>query len=438
MARTPLTAPPRPPSQGFEPPIAAATATAGPDPVPHTVYDAFAAAVARHGPRPLLAALPETARAHGIPSGEITYAEAAASVGALRDAYAVAGYGAGHRVALLLENRPAMVLHFLALNALGASIVPVNPDLRAAELEYLLGHAEPALAVAIPSRRDDLRAAGPMPVIGPDDPPSPIDRARGEPDGRTEAALLYTSGTTGRPKGCVLSNDYVLGCGRWYVGMGGHCALREGRERMMTPLPLFHMNALCCSLMAMILSGGLPDRARPLPPAHLVGLGQGGAGHLRPLPGRRAAAADEGPTLAGRPRPSGPLRLRRRGAARAPRAVRGALRLPAGGDLGHDRDGRGRGHHRAAGAAPRRHRLLRQAQAGGRGPHPGRGRLGSRRGRAFRPTGGARPSGGVLRPLPARPRGHPEGVGGRLVPHRRRGAPGAWTARCTSWIGSRT
>ena len=228
-----------------------------PDAEPRTLHDAFAATAARHGPRPFLAVLSDTAAAYGIPPGEITYAEAAAQVDALREAYGRAGYGTGHRVALLLENRPATVLHFLALNALGVSVVPVNPDYRAAEIEYLLEHAGPALCVAIPARQDDLRAAGTAPVVGPDDaPPSVRGAGATRPDGRTEAALLYTSGTTGRPKGCVLTNDYVLGCGHWYVGMGGLCALREGRERMMTPLPLFHMNALCCSLVAMILSGG--------------------------------------------------------------------------------------------------------------------------------------------------------------------------------------
>ncbi len=118
----------------------------------------------------------------------------------------------------MLENRPAFLLHWFALNALGASVVPINPDLRAAEIEYLVAHSEMVAAVAIASRQGDLLAAAQavgraLPVRGPDDEPlalsvpavvAPVDRD-------TECALLYTSGTTGRPKGCVLTNDYFLG-----------------------------------------------------------------------------------------------------------------------------------------------------------------------------------------------------------------------------------
>src|SRR4029077_3316667 len=76
------------------------------------------------------------------------------------------------------------------------------------------------------------------------------------PGNADECALLYTSGTTGKPKGCRLSHFYFLNIGRRYLAEGGLCALREGEERLITPLPLFHMNALACSTMAMILSVG--------------------------------------------------------------------------------------------------------------------------------------------------------------------------------------
>jgi acyl-CoA synthetase (AMP-forming)/AMP-acid ligase II len=71
-----------------------------------------------------------------------------------------------------------------------------------------------------------------------------------------ECALLFTSGTTGKPKGCVLSNFYVLHLARWYGAQGGLAEIRAGGEIAATPLPMFHMNALACSTMGMILKGG--------------------------------------------------------------------------------------------------------------------------------------------------------------------------------------
>lgn len=239
-----------------------------------TVHQAFRDTAARHGARPFLCILPETAGIYGIGAGELTYAQAASAIETLRAAYARAGYGHGHRAGLLLENRPAFFLHWFALNALGVSVVPINPDLRAAELEYLTGHSEIALAVALPERHADLRAAAeragrPLRVMGPDaaPPAAPFPAPlTGEPDELTECALLYTSGTTGRPKGCMLPNRYFLHAGGWYARIGGLAELRPGEERMLTPLPLVHMNAMAYSAMAMVMTGGclIPlDRFHP-------------------------------------------------------------------------------------------------------------------------------------------------------------------------------
>ena len=79
----------------------------------------------------------------------------------------------------------------------------------------------------------------------------------GEPIGRsTECALLYTSGTTGRPKGCRLANEYFLRAGEWYAGLGGSAAVRPDAERIITPLPLNHMNAMAFSTMVVLTAGG--------------------------------------------------------------------------------------------------------------------------------------------------------------------------------------
>src|SRR5689334_12226361 len=234
--------------------------------MPHaTVHDVFAATARRTPQAEFLFTESVTAKAYGIPAGAMRWGEAAAAVERLRAAYAGAGYGHGHRVGLLLENRPAFFLHWLALNRLGASVVPINPELRSAELQYLLDHSGMCLAVTLPERRAGLRAAAreagiDLEVAGPGDasvPPArgaaPLD---GSPDAGTECGLLYTSGTTGRPKGCVLPNEYYLAAGAWYNAIGGLCAVRPGSERLITPLPMSHMNAMAYSTMAMIMSGG--------------------------------------------------------------------------------------------------------------------------------------------------------------------------------------
>ncbi len=211
----------------------------------------------------------ETAGNYGIPAGAWTYGATAESVAATTAAYRASGYGAGHRVGLMLENRPAVFLHWFALNALGASVVPLNPDLRPPELAYLIRHSGICLAVAAERHVRKLReAASGFAVVTEDATiPSAPSPARDETPGpATECALLYTSGTTGEPKGCVLSNDYFLRCGRWYTEIGGLCALRPGEDRLITPLPMTHVNAMAYSTLAMVMTGGciIPlDRFHP-------------------------------------------------------------------------------------------------------------------------------------------------------------------------------
>ena len=231
----------------------------------HTVYQRFRESAQRRGDADFLFVEAVTARTYGIAAGALSWTSALAAVERLREAYAAAGYGHGHRVGLLMENRPESLLHWLALNALGASTVPINLEMRAAELEYLVGHSEIALAVVLPERLEALRTAAtatglPTQVVAldcTDFPAAPTAAPlAGEPGRETECALLYTSGTTGRPKGCRLSNDYFLHVGDWYVGLGGHCPVRPDEERILTPLPRTHVNAMCFSTMAVITSGG--------------------------------------------------------------------------------------------------------------------------------------------------------------------------------------
>ncbi|HEX9772016.1 MAG TPA: AMP-binding protein [Steroidobacteraceae bacterium] len=241
-----------------------------------TVFEAFEHSAARWGARPFLLVLDETAAVYGIEPREYTYAEVARNVRELRGLYSRAGYGSGQRVGLLLENRPGYLFHWLALNALGVSVVPISPDWRSAELEYLVTHSEIAAAVTLPDRAVQLaeaamaagRALALVAADGSNVPGAPAQprHAGVASNRRTECALLYTSGTTGRPKGCMLPNEYFLWAGQWYAELDGLCELRPGMERMITPLPVTHMNAMACSVMSMMLTGGcliLLDRFHP-------------------------------------------------------------------------------------------------------------------------------------------------------------------------------
>jgi acyl-CoA synthetase (AMP-forming)/AMP-acid ligase II len=193
-----------------------------------TLFSAFERTARAHGDRPFLQVFPERI--------ELTYGEARALVGDIAARYRRAGYRPGHRVALRLPNCAQFLPHFLALNSLGVSVLPLNPEARAGELDYILGHSQASAVIA----REHLDAPPPAPPPG--------DAA--------ECALVYTSGTTGRPKGCLLSDFYFLNVGRRYLEEGGLCAVRHGAERLITPLPLFHMNALAVSTTAMILAAG--------------------------------------------------------------------------------------------------------------------------------------------------------------------------------------
>lgn len=239
----------------------------------NTLYQALQRTVAQYGERPAYAVPPMRGRAYYPEGREFTWNETYAAVQERIRYYREASYGPGHRVAILFEQRPEFVFHHLALNALGCCTVPVSPDYRHDELVYLLEHSECSVAFAIAERLTDLRAAAqelpsPIPVLRFDDLTTPLPRAltpaREEtPNAATEAALLYTSGTTGRPKGCVLTNEYFLYWAQWFLSRGHTLTLAEGVERLYNPLPLHHANALSISLPTMLVAGGcfvFPDR----------------------------------------------------------------------------------------------------------------------------------------------------------------------------------
>ncbi len=230
-------------------------------------YAALVASTKRYPDHPFLHIPASASSAYACGPIDLTYGQALAQVASLAASYGAAGVGVGHRVALLLENRPDYFLHWFALNSLGVSVVPVNPDYRRPEIAYLLAHSESVLAVGIDSRLDDLLGAaaeaGSVPLVvgavevsrgGLAQVSKPLEsRDPGLPD---ECAVMYTSGTTGKPKGCLLSNEYFLRSGLRYVNRRGYVHLQPGCSRVLSPLPMFHMNAMAGSTMGMVMSGG--------------------------------------------------------------------------------------------------------------------------------------------------------------------------------------
>ena len=229
-----------------------------------TVYNEFLRTGSKLSSRAFLHIPRQAAGEYDDGPVDYTYEQALQAADVLSEQYADAGYGRGMRVAVMLDNRAEFFLHLLALNKLGVSVVPVNSGFLPREIAYVINHSDACLVLCLPCHREKVRTAlagqdADTPVTDTDSmtqlPPCNETAEPGAPDKDSEVAVLYTSGTTGTPKGCMLSNEYFTCMGEWYASIDGYCRLTYGEERMLTPLPLVHMNALC-SMMAMIMSGG--------------------------------------------------------------------------------------------------------------------------------------------------------------------------------------
>ena len=238
----------------------------------NSLYETFQAAAQRYGGNPFLA-VPERQSLAWAEAREITFSQALVRIDQLTSLYRRAGVSEGDRVALAFESRPLYVFHYLALNALGACAVPLNTDLTVPELAYQIGHSGSVAVVGLEPLRallqEAIQASGapiPLSVEGPAQlgvlcrvkPQSAVG-----PIAERAAAILYTSGTTGKPKGCVLSNTYVLEAAAYNASLPGAISLSVGAERIMNPLPLYHMNSMVSTLGSVILTGScfvLPGR----------------------------------------------------------------------------------------------------------------------------------------------------------------------------------
>lgn len=183
-----------------------------------------------------------------------------------RVAALLAGWGVrpGDRVAVQVEKSPEALLLYLGCLGAGAAYLPLNPAYPPAEMEYYVGDAEPALLVADPQRVDALRpltqamgarletlgpaSEGSLPraLRGVTHPLTPVERASDD-----LAAILYTSGTTGRSKGAMLTHGNIRSNAEALVEAWRFTA----RDVLLHALPIFHTHGLFVASNVALLAG---------------------------------------------------------------------------------------------------------------------------------------------------------------------------------------
>jgi acyl-CoA synthetase (AMP-forming)/AMP-acid ligase II len=164
----------------------------------------------------------------------------------------------GDTVAFAFENCPQAAMTILGLFYGGYLATAINLVAGRDIIAYVLQHSEAKLVVVQPQTSDTVAAAvsgmSNRPAIVPaaelvGDEPSGQDRtpAPGDP-----ALLMYTSGTTGRPKGVILSHANLVAGG--LNTAQGHQLTAS--DRAMCVLPLYHINGLCVTVMGPLVTGG--------------------------------------------------------------------------------------------------------------------------------------------------------------------------------------
>ena len=200
-----------------------------------------------------------------------SYAEFAAEVERVASAFTALGLQPGQKVAMLLPNRPEFLWTVFAMARTGGVFVPLNTAQTAGELQYLLAHSEArfllttdAYLPVIESIRGDcpglehvitLDARSGDTVTGWDAFIGSARRGSELADVSPDdlASIIYTSGTTDRPKGVMLKHFA-------FAFAPSHRARALGwteDDRVMVVMPLFHVNALCHMTIAMMSAGGV-------------------------------------------------------------------------------------------------------------------------------------------------------------------------------------
>jgi malonyl-CoA/methylmalonyl-CoA synthetase len=195
----------------------------------------------------------------------ITYGDVASETGRLANVLASLGLAPGERVAVQVDKSAEALILYLACLRLGAVYVPFNTAYTIAELRYLLADAEPRLFVCTPARFAEsaalarelgiahvrtlgARSDGTLLESLPEAPASFADHPA---LGSDLAAILYTSGTTGRSKGAMLSHDNLA---------SNALTLKDvwrftPEDRLLHALPIFHTHGLFVATNIALVAG---------------------------------------------------------------------------------------------------------------------------------------------------------------------------------------
>jgi malonyl-CoA/methylmalonyl-CoA synthetase len=202
--------------------------------------------------------------------GGATYAGLLAETGRLANTLVSLGLRKGDRLLLQVEKCEAVLSLYLACLRTGLVFLPVNPGYTVAETEHFLRDAEPALAVTDPGRVDGLGALGARVMALPD----LLAQAEGQGAGYTDpatdpddlAAILYTSGTTGRSKGVMLTRENLASNAEALVGLW---RFTEG-DVLLHALPVFHTHGLFVATNCVLYSGASMIFQRAFQPAAVL------------------------------------------------------------------------------------------------------------------------------------------------------------------------
>ena len=197
---------------------------------------------------------------------QFTFAEFDGAVNRTAELLRAHGVGRGDVVSLLMPNSVEYIIAYFACWKLGAIAGPVNSLLKAQEISFVISDSETKVLLVhsdflptIEKIRNELPTLSE--VITFDDEANAtkeVGARHGVPlqsteiNRDTEAIIIYTSGTTGKPKGCLLTHGNLIANARQisqWLGFTRH-------DRLLTIMPLFHMNAVSVTTMSALYAGG--------------------------------------------------------------------------------------------------------------------------------------------------------------------------------------